>query len=80
MVKIAIIGCGRISGHHCRSIVHTEGAELVAVCDLEIDKASAYHELFKAKPYQNYRQMLVENPDINTVVIAPHLVCITSMH
>ncbi len=70
MVKIAIIGCGRISGHHCRSIVHTEGAELVAVCDLEIDKASAYHELFKAKPYQNYRQMLVENPDINTVVIA----------
>ena len=37
IVKIGIIGCGRISGHHCRSIVETEGAELVAVCDMGSD-------------------------------------------
>jgi UDP-N-acetyl-2-amino-2-deoxyglucuronate dehydrogenase len=69
-LKVAIIGCGRISGHHSRSIIETEGAELVAVCDLEIEKAESYREQFGAKSYSNYHEMLVENPAINTVVIA----------
>lgn len=69
-VKVGIIGCGRISGHHCRSIVATDGIELVAVCDLSIDKADVYHEQFGAKAYDNYHQMLLENPDIDTVAIA----------
>ncbi len=68
-VKIGIIGCGRISGHHCRSIVATEGTELVAVCDLDIEKAHVYREQFGAKAYDNYHQMLLENPEIDTVAI-----------
>jgi len=33
-MKVAIIGCGRISGHHCRSITQTEGVErlLYVIC------------------------------------------------
>ena len=68
-VKVAVIGCGRVSGHHCRSIVQTEGAELIAVCDLLIEKAHAYHKEFGAKAYDNYHRMLLENPQINTVAI-----------
>jgi len=68
-VNVAIIGCGRISGHHCRSIVQTEGAELVAVCDLNPERAQIYHEEFGAKAYENYHQMMVENPRIDTVAI-----------
>lgn len=67
--KVAIIGCGRVSGHHCRSIAQTEGVELTAVCDLIPEKAKAYHEQFGAKAYENYHQMLLENPQINTVAI-----------
>ena len=68
-VRIGIIGCGRVSGHHCRSIVETAGAELVAVCDLIPEKANLYHEQFGAKAYGNYHQMLIENPQIDTVAI-----------
>ena len=68
-VKVAIIGCGRVSGHHCRSVVQTAGVELIAVCDLISEKANAYHEQFGAKAYDNYHQMLLENPQINTVAI-----------
>ena len=68
-VKVAIIGCGRVSGHHCRSIAQTEGAELIAVCDLISEKANAYREQFGAKAYENYHQMLIENPQIDTVAI-----------
>ena len=68
-VKIAIIGCGRVSGHHCRSIAQTTGVELVAVCDLVREKALAYRNEFGAKDYVNYHQMLIENPHIDIVAI-----------
>ncbi len=69
VAKVAIIGCGRISGHHCRSIAQTAGAQLVAVCDLDIEKADVYRKEFNVPAYENYRKMLLENPDINTVAI-----------
>jgi UDP-N-acetyl-2-amino-2-deoxyglucuronate dehydrogenase len=69
VARVAIIGCGRVSGHHCRSIVQTAGAELVAVCDLVLDKADLYRQQFGTRPYTNYHRMLIENPQINTVAI-----------
>ena len=68
-IKVAIIGCGRVSGHHCRSIDQTEGVELIAVCDLLIEKAKAYEDEFGAKAYDNYHTMLEDNPDIDTVAV-----------
>ncbi len=68
--NIAIIGCGRISGHHCRSIVQTPGIELIAVCDLNLDAANIYRDQFGVQTYVNYHQMFAENPDIDAVVIA----------
>ena len=68
-VKVAIIGCGRVSGHHCRSIVGEAGAELVAVCDLVVERAEAYRAQFGAQAYDNYHRMLIENPDIDVVAI-----------
>lgn len=69
IAKIAIIGCGRVSGHHCDSIIKVDGSELVAVCDLDPDKAVAYQDLYGVKAYTNYRKMLEENAEINTVAI-----------
>lgn len=68
-MHIGIIGCGRIAGHHCDSIVRTDGAELIAVCDLDNSKSEAYGKKFGVNYYQNYHTMLLENPSIDTVVI-----------
>jgi UDP-N-acetyl-2-amino-2-deoxyglucuronate dehydrogenase len=67
--KVGIIGCGRVSGHHCQSIMQTAGAELVAVCDLIPERGNLYREKFGAQAYDNYHRMLVENPQINCVAI-----------
>jgi UDP-N-acetyl-2-amino-2-deoxyglucuronate dehydrogenase len=67
--KVAIIGCGRIAGHHCRAIQATEGVELVSVCDLVREKAEAYKDEFGVKAYLSYDEMLIENPEINTVAV-----------
>lgn len=69
-INIAIIGCGRISGHHCRSILDTDGLNLIAVCDLVDEKAQKYADEFKIKSYNNYHKMFEENSSINLVVIA----------
>jgi UDP-N-acetyl-2-amino-2-deoxyglucuronate dehydrogenase len=69
IARIGIIGCGRIAGHHCRSIATTDGAELIAVCDLELPKARNYQDQFGAPAFANYRQMLAAHPEINTVAI-----------
>lgn len=69
-IKIALIGCGRISGHHSRSIIKLTGVDLVAVCDLDITKAQSYSNEFGVEAYQNYHEMLLENPEIEVVSIA----------
>jgi len=68
-IKIAIIGCGRIAGHHCRAILNSDDFELVAVCDLVLAKAKDYADQFGAIAYENYHHMLIENPEINTVAV-----------
>lgn len=68
-VNVGIIGCGRVSGHHCRSIMETPGTRLVAVCDLVEERANLYRDQFGAKAYVNYHEMLRANPDIDVVAI-----------
>jgi UDP-N-acetyl-2-amino-2-deoxyglucuronate dehydrogenase len=69
-IKLALIGCGRISGHHSRSIVSLDGVDLVGVCDLDIKKAQTYSDEFGVKAYDNYHEMLSKKPEIDVVSIA----------
>ena len=69
-IKIGIIGCGRIAGHHLNSISKVKHLEAVAVCDLILEKALQYSKEFKIPYFLNYREMLKEIPDIDLIVIA----------
>ena len=46
LIRIAIIGCGRISHKHFRAIIaHEDSAELIAICDVDeknIEKAKDF--------------------------------------
>lgn len=69
-IDVALIGCGRIAGHHARSIASTEGVRLAAVCDLIDEKAKKYSEEFGVPYFTNYHEMLRNLPGINTVAVA----------
>ena len=56
-VKFAIIGCGRISYRHIEAIKANSNAELVALCDLNIDKANERNAAAGVKVYQDYNEM-----------------------
>ena len=71
-LNIALIGCGRIAGHHCRAIADVEGVTLAAVCDLEPEKAEAYGSEYDVPAYASYRDMFDAHPDIDiAAVITP---------
>jgi UDP-N-acetyl-2-amino-2-deoxyglucuronate dehydrogenase len=67
--QVAVIGCGRVAGHHCRSIQGTAGMELAAVCDLVEDKAVAYGREFNVPYFVSYRDMFKAVPGIDAVAI-----------
>jgi predicted dehydrogenase len=64
-MKAALIGCGRISGKHVEAYGRLAGrVELVAACDLDIEKARKV----SPKAYRDYRRMLdTEKPDFVSV-------------
>ena len=71
-LNVALIGCGRIAGHHCRAIAKVEGVELAAVCDLEAEKAEAYAAETGVPAYVSYRDMFNAHPEIDiAAVITP---------
>ena len=69
-INIAVVGCGRIAGHHCGAIKSNENFNLVAVCDLEKSKSNEYSKEFDTLSYDNYNTMLLENEEIDIVTIA----------
>ena len=68
-IRIALIGCGRVAGHHLRSIRDVVGGRIVAVCDMVAERASAYGREFGIPHFTDYHRMLNEVPDIDVVAI-----------
>ena len=65
MIKFAIVGCGRVVKKHIEAIGEIPEAKLVAVCDLDIEKAGKAAKLAgDAKCYSSYDEML-KNEDID---------------
>jgi predicted dehydrogenase len=67
MRKFAIIGCGRIAERHALQI--SRMANLVAVCDIHIDKAIKLAQNYKAAYFDNAENMLLALPEIEIVSI-----------
>ncbi|MBO1512005.1 Gfo/Idh/MocA family protein [Metabacillus bambusae] len=75
-VKVAIIGCGGIAnGKHLPSLSKLKNVELVAFCDVLIEraeKAAAEYGVDNANVYEDYRELL-QNEDIEVVhVLTPN--------
>ena len=73
MLKVAIIGCGKIADSHASQIQRIEGAEIVGVCDREPLMARQLYERFPVKQhYSDVREMLaVARPDVVHITTPP---------
>jgi UDP-N-acetyl-2-amino-2-deoxyglucuronate dehydrogenase len=58
-IRIALVGCGRISANHFGSIErHAEHLELTAVCDIDPTVVEEHGERYRVPAYQDLEEML----------------------
>ena len=68
-IRLAIVGCGRISKNHFGSIEeHQDDIELISICENQQTILSEHEKKYKIKGYLNLADML-ENEDLDLVVI-----------
>ena len=57
-LRVAVIGCGRISVMHFDGILsNLDKVNLVACCDNKIDRANKCAEKYHAKAYYDYKDL-----------------------
>jgi predicted dehydrogenase len=71
-IRFALIGCSPIGRIHAESISKTEGAQLTAVSDVNLEQANKLAAHYSACVYADEKEML-KSPDIDAVSIClPH--------
>lgn len=73
MLKVAIVGCGKIADSHAEQLERIEDCEIVGVCDREPLMARQLYERFRIKQYfSDLPQMIAEaRPDVVHVTTPP---------
>lgn len=66
-LKFAIVGCGRIAQRHAEHI--NNNGILMAVCDIDFNKASELGDKYNAKAYQDIDDLLSNEKDIDVISI-----------
>lgn len=68
-IRIAVVGCGRISRNHFASIeLHADQLELVAICDIDADVLAEHAKLNKVPAYCDMEEML-QREQLDLVVL-----------
>jgi predicted dehydrogenase len=68
-IRFGILGCGVIGDVHAKAIIDTEGAELLAMCDVNAERAGEYARRHGCKKaYSDFGKML-EDEEIDAVAI-----------
>jgi UDP-N-acetyl-2-amino-2-deoxyglucuronate dehydrogenase len=67
-LRVALIGCGRISKNHFEAIERIDGLVLAAVCDVDEARARASGERYHVPWFRSYDEMLASVPcDVVTI-------------
>ena len=68
-INIAIIGCGRVSGHHVRAIQNNPHLALVAVSDINYIRMQEMRHINNVPCYESYHDMMRKHTEIDAVAI-----------
>lgn len=68
-LRFGIVGCGRIVKKHIEALKDIDDAELIAVCDIDINKAKVASELYGGVNYYSSYDEMLQKEDIDVVNI-----------
>ena len=72
--RVALVGCGVISGNHISALLECEGVELVALCDVKPERAEARKGEYNlnSKIYTDYDEMIAAEKLDAVHIATPH--------
>lgn len=71
-LNVAVIGAGVMGSSHVKDIATLHNTRLVAVCDIQHDRADGFAALYGVEAFYDYRDLL-KKPGLDAIVIAtPH--------
>ena len=70
-IRVALLGCGRISKNHFDALAKLPGLELVAVCDLVTERAEQAGMLYNVPWFTSYELMLAEVQSDAVIIATP---------
>ncbi len=70
-IRVALLGCGRISKNHFESLAKLPGLQLVAVCDVIAERAQLAGTDYDVPWFTSYEQMLADVPSDAVIVATP---------
>ena len=56
-IKLALVGCGRVSKRHIEAVQTVDGIDIAAVCDIDIEKAKATAEQLSVPYTTDYKKL-----------------------
>ncbi len=68
-VRVAMLGCGFIGEFHAHGLRYVRDAVLVAGCDADLDRRTAYAERFGCRPLDSL-DALCADPEVDLVVVS----------
>ena len=69
MIKVGIIGCGKMADQHAVQIQRITGAEIIGVCDSEPLMAQQMYERFKIRKYFTNAQEMLDAVKLDVIHI-----------
>ncbi len=68
-INIGLVGCGRISHKHITAIDNISNAKIIAVCDVDVEKAEKLAKKLNIKKiYKNYKD-IISDKDVDVINI-----------
>jgi len=67
-IKFGVVGLG-MGQHHCKAVTAARGAELVAVCDIDMDRTNKLSAEYDVAGYEKYEEFL-KHPGMQAVCVA----------
>lgn len=74
MIKLAVVGIGRMGGRHARNLIKgvVKNARLVAVCDIDGDRLSEFCDRYKVAGFADHIKMIEEVRPDGVIIATPH--------
>ena len=69
ILKVGVISCSGMATGHMKGVINHAQAELVAICDVDVEKMNKVGDTFGIKRrYKDYKELIAQ-PDIDAVII-----------